>query len=100
MYSKRDYKLAEILKRKLKENPNFSLDPPSAAPARVFIGAEGDRVPDKLLHEIWYAISSTLPRKRGSGRVSAAKSWRLATRFRAWPPLVRSSGRFLLESAS
>jgi len=66
----------------------------------VFIGAEGSRVPDKLLHESCSLTSSRLPRKRGLGRVSAALVWWLATRFGAWLLLVRPSGRFLLEAAS
>ena len=68
--------------------------PLSVASAGVFIGAGGSRVPVKLSHEIWYSALSILPQKRGLGRVS------LATRFRAWPPLVRPSGPIRLDLAS
>ena len=72
----------------------------SVALQGVFIGAEGGRVPTQLSHENGYLDLTGLPRKRGLGRVSAALWWRLATRFGAWPPLVRPSGLLLLEAAS
>ena len=80
--------------------PCSSLDAVSRCTAGVFIAAEGGRVPDKIVHESSWAASSEVPRKRGLGRVSAAKLCRLAMRFRAWPPLVRPSGLILLEVVS
>ena len=65
----------------------------------VFIGDGRSRVLVQLLHQIWYPNLSTHPRKRGYGRVFAAVAQPLATRFRAWPPLVRPSGYILLDLA-
>ena len=63
----------------------------------VFIGAEGRRVPDEVAHEIWYPDEIKVPRNLGFCRGFAAFLWNLATRFGAWPHLVRPSGRLLLE---
>ena len=63
----------------------------------VFIGAEGRRVLDEVAHEIWYPDKLKVPQNCGFCRNSAAKVWRLATRFGAWPLLVRPCGRLLLE---
>ena len=62
--------------------------------------AEGSRVPARHFHKSCCPESSILPRKRGFCRVFAAKLWLLATRFGAWPLLVRPSGRLLLEVSS
>ena len=83
-----------------KENPNLSLDALSAAPAGIFIGAEGDRVPDKIVHESSWAASSEMPWNCGFCRGIAALCHLLATRFGAWLLLVRPSGRFFLEDES
>ena len=100
MCLKRNYNLQKF-KEKAKETLiSSSLDGPLCCSAGVFIGAGGSRVPVKLSHEIGYSASSTLPRKRGLGRVSAAIVLSLATRFRAWPPLVRPSGPIRLDLAS
>jgi len=72
----------------------------SVASAGVFIGAEGGRVPIEVYCQIRWSISSIWPRKRGFGRVSAALASSLATRFRAWPPLVRPSESIRVDLAS
>ena len=95
----------EERKSKLQEenlNPRFGplalpLDALLCCSAGVFIGAESRRVPDEVAHKICCLISPILPQICGFCRNSAAKMWLLATRFGAWPLLIRSSGRLLLE---
>ena len=104
IYKRKTKRKPKLEEREKPKNPNFwplalPLDDLYVALQGVFIGAEGSRVPSQLPYEIWYQVLSGMPRKRGLGRVFAALWWRLATRFGAWPPLVRPSGRSLLEAA-
>ena len=108
-------RLQKLHKRKLKKNLNYNLQVSLrktldlflyctghallCCSAGVFIGDGRCRVPVQLLHESRYSLSSIWPRKRGFGRVFAAKYCLLATRFRAWPPLIRPSGFVLLDLA-
>jgi len=75
-----------------------SLDALYVALQVIFIGAEGRGVPDEVAHEIWDLISSILPQKPEFCRKFAAKLALLATRFGAWPLLVRPCGLLLLEA--
>ena len=75
----------------------WTLDALYVALQEIFIGAEGYRVLDEVAHEIWRLNSSKLPQKPGFCRGFAAKLALLATRFGAWPLLVRPCGRLLLE---
>ena len=87
-------------KEDLKEILDFCFShPPLCCSARVFIGDFRRRVPIQLSHENALPDLSKRPRKRGHGHVSMVKVWLMATHFLTWPPLVRPSGRLLLDSA-
>jgi len=83
------------------KNPNFGPLLDAGRSVRCTAGdiyrAEGSRVPSKHLHEIWSMDKIKVPRFRGFCRGSAALWWLLATRFGAWPLLVRPCGLLLLE---
>ena len=100
-YAKSETKITRNLKReKLKKTLSSCFwMRPLCCSAVVFIGDRRSRVPVQLLHESRYSRSSIWPQKRGFGRISAALALSLATRFRAWPPLVRPSGYLLLDLA-
>ena len=70
------------------------LDALYVALQEIFIDAEGYRVLDESGHEIWDQDLIKVPRICGG---SAALLWLLATRFGAWPLLVRPRGILLLE---
>ena len=55
--------------------------------------------PEEATRESAWPGTKLRPRKRGYGRIFAAKAWLLATRFLAWPPLVRPSGYIILDFA-
>ena len=63
----------------------------------IFIDAEGRGVPDEVAHENWDPDVTVLPRNPEFCRGFAANLAPLATRFGAWPLLVRPRGLLLLE---
>jgi len=75
----------------------WTLDALYVALQGVFIGAEGRRVLDEVSHENWSLDKLKVPQNPGFCRNFAAKLALLATRFGAWPLLIRSSGLLLLE---